>query len=120
MTDVKRLLEQATPLPWAHGPLFGEVWRLRGNSLFQRVCWTKGARSKAPRVAADADLIVHAVNTLPAYEAAVDALERLCHYTDAASECQPWKDGCDHRPWLREETDLAREALRRLRGDSDV
>jgi hypothetical protein len=59
--ELRRLAEAATPGPWKHGPLFGEVWRTRGNALYQRVAWVKGARSRqAARVAADAAYIAAA------------------------------------------------------------
>ena len=55
MTDVKRLLEQATPLPWDG---FGCHYELDGE-------------------AEDHELALYAVNHLPDYEAAVDVLAML-------------------------------------------
>lgn len=123
MSDVKRLLDEASPRPW--------TWDKRDEHLPQGVrkhanirCnndlpWPFGdaAAKRAivqheswyvhPRTA-DLDLIVYAVNHLPDYEAAVDALERVLNVGDALWE--------DHPPVWMSEADEARAALRRLRG----
>jgi hypothetical protein len=100
MTDVKRLLDEATPLPWeAHSP-----YEPDGD-----YCWISSRKGghvtgadASLRVIADHHLIVYAVNRLPDYEAAVDALDEFVR----------WWDG--------EDIDLkdaheAREVLARLR-----
>lgn len=87
MTDVKRLLYEATPLPWPED--YGQAI---GDDINDP---------------ADAALAVYAVNRLPDYEAAVDALERLINVGDALWE--------DHPPVWMSEADEARAALRRLR-----
>ena len=64
MTEVKRLLAEATPLPWD--------------------------RSRpVPEREADAALIVHAVNRLPDYEAAVEALERVVNVWTGSRRFMP-------------------------------
>ncbi len=79
MTDVKRLLDEATPLPWGvvmdhslyDGPMIGAVGSLGPTSLY--VAETANAEVGER----DAALIVYAVNRLPDYEAAVEALHRI-------------------------------------------
>ena len=82
MSEAQRLLEQATPLPWsgvlmlwgANGEPGGE-----GHVLTPFVC-SACERRGAPCLSgteANQSLIVHAVNRLPDYEAAVDALAGL-------------------------------------------
>lgn len=66
MTDVKRLLDEATPLPWGdpfdiHYGDYG--WYVPGSPL--------GETDDSERGRADATLAVYAVNRLPDYEAAV-------------------------------------------------
>jgi len=69
MSEAQRLLEQATPLPWVQGAddINGEV---DGYEDFPVISTTWATKE-------DAALIVYAVNRLPDYEAAVDALEEL-------------------------------------------
>ncbi len=67
MTDVKRLLAEATPLPWRHGYRQFDEWeRIEGPDKRQVADYLKND--------GDAALLVYAVNRLPDYEAAVDAL----------------------------------------------
>ena len=89
MTDVKRLLALATSLPWQHS---GPGWTANGDQMWltgdghrhQMIAWTDASG----RAAVDLKLAALAVNRLPDYEAAVDALERL---VDAASvEEEDW------------------------------
>ena len=85
----KELLDAATPLPWTHTFLDEAV----------------GHEDTA---IADAALIVYAVNTLPAYEAAVEALRRIVNGAGLprkSSEYMPVHEGL---------IDKGREALRRL------
>ncbi len=110
MTDVKALLEQASPLPWhrhtyghrsirqAAGvvtrALFSVGESVRGGAdrelrdTFTDLSYVHGdvpdgegpsiaLTGNGPKQIPNADLIVYAVNRLPDYEAAVDALERL-------------------------------------------
>ena len=107
MSEAKRLLDEATPLPWEVGkPSLFPAGRARliwnGRELF--------ATSWRAKDTEDAALIVHAVNRLPDYEAAVNALERLINVGDALWE--------DHPPVWMSEADDARAALARLRGDA--
>lgn len=73
MTDVKRLLEAATPLPW-HKDL---DYFYDGNREQIGHTGECGAAWGHKPWGANARLILYAVNRLPDYEAAVDALERL-------------------------------------------
>lgn len=72
MTDVKRLLDEATPLPWEMDHPEDGVFRIRSGQVraVDRLVSIDMLRENAA-------LIVHAVNSLPDYEAAVDALAVL-------------------------------------------
>lgn len=82
MTDAKRLLEQATPLPWmaeqpdTESPLWLFAAAREGNTALAHFGVCRGGPVDS-RDTADARLILHAVNRLPDYEAALDALEAL-------------------------------------------
>jgi len=101
VSEAKRLLEQATPLPW----------RVKSQSgTFRRAIeggpnrgWVVGEI----RNFHDAALVEEAVNRLPDYEAAVDALESVLGLIER--EHTLFDDGT---PVLFP----ARAALRRLRG----
>ena len=74
MSDVKRLLDEATPLPWEVGkPSLFPAGRARltwnGHELF--------ATSWRAKDTQDADLIVHAVNRLPDYERLADLADEV-------------------------------------------
>lgn len=127
MTDVKKLLAEATPLPWES--VHPQEMRWDAATILP---------SGTPTNYADAALIVHAVNHLPDYEAAVDALEAISTLLDDDSpdacgaigviydnymggyEADDW---C-HRPRghagehlnLEDWQDFGRAALARLRG----
>lgn len=110
MTDVQKLLDEATPLPWRlitdksdpegsfpvgierdHPGYPGEHgWAVMFDDDWGTNQW------------ANAALIVHAVNSLPDYEAAVDALEWTMGWIDDSDI-----DG--------EQAEQARAVLRRLR-----
>ena len=111
MTDVKRLLEAATPLPWS-------VWDAPrpgieggdGPEAASVVVYGEHEEMEGVSTLENAALIVYAVNRLPDYEAAVDALERM-----VASCEMGFFDGIerpDNDPALVD----ARAALARLRG----
>ena len=68
MTDVKRLLSEATPLPWFH-----HKYDLIVDDLGEPIAQVEDSE-------ANAALIVAAVNHLPDYEAAVDALESVLRF----------------------------------------
>lgn len=87
MTDVKRLLAEATPRPW-------HSWRSR---------YVNGS--------ADAALAVYAVNHLPDYLAAVEALEALAELAGPETNEPEWS-GNWRVAWR-----YAREALARLRDE---
>lgn len=72
MTDVKRLLEAAASSPW-YSDGTGVIYGNDGDEV------ASGTGSAAHLVdqSERAALIVYAVNRLPDYETAVDALERL-------------------------------------------
>lgn len=106
MTDVKRLLNEATPLPW-------RVWDAprpgiesdganggRGESV---VVYGEQNDMEGVQTPEDAALIVHAVNRLPDYEAVAVILERLLDDLEGTNSF------ADRG---------ARAALRRLRGQS--
>lgn len=149
MSDVKRLLDEATPLPWilpnppdgvAEGMIYGsDGWAVVDGMLFEgdRAERTKDWRQPFTRPdgqhLANAALIVYAVNALPDYEAAVDALERLIvqHETQADlihgarergfHDSDGWQD-CVSLMCTNARADItpARAALRRLRGKPDA
>lgn len=105
MTDVKRLLEQATPLPWRvrrsiHGDGYRHVQIGKDESY-----------TTLDLEPADARLIVTAVNRLPDYEAAVDALARVIGAIDR--EAISFEDESMRQSMI--EIHEARSALRRLR-----
>lgn len=98
MNDVKKLLDAATDLPWDSGDLTASGAFVNGP--------TEGVAYSETRE--DADLIVHAVNSLPAYEEAVEALERFVQFH--GGHVLPLE--------LAKSMTLARAALARLRGES--
>ena len=113
--DVKRLLDEATPLPWgidyespktivAHDGTGAFVMRLGDARVF----------SYAVQMGKNVDLALYAVNALPDYEAAVDALVVL---HDAAYEALDLTtDDGSHMADLEAARLDASAALRRLRG----
>jgi hypothetical protein len=114
MTDVKKLLLEATPLPWEAGmpSLFPAgcsrlIWN--GQELFATPWRTRDTE--------DAALIVHAVNSLPAYEAVADALaELLLSFGDSDNGSifvNVDRDGIFNFP---DDVRKARAALAQLRG----
>ena len=116
MTDVKRLLDEATPLPW--------MWLIDTHEP-PRVFLTNDPKDEQEPIVEgirepDAALIEYAVNRLPDYEAAVDALERLfaqaseleLGFIEAAGPTAEWA-----RIFRADVMNDARAALRRLRGD---
>lgn len=125
MTDVKRLLDEATPLPWYWEPR-SEVLRCRigaeghrrgvGDYAFLSVEEWPDAPEPLDEQA-NAALIVYAVNHLPDYEAAVDALETIERLLRPDPAGAPGYRG---RYWalVDDAHDTARVALRRLRGDA--
>ncbi len=103
MTDVRRLLGEATPLPWTWAQVNGHF-------------------ARTPQQEADARYTLYAVNHLPDYEAAVDALEPLARIAEACDDL-PRDIGATgiataggSLSW--DELDAARAALHRLRGDA--
>lgn len=117
MTDVKRLLDEATPLPWR------EVWErsdpegdyptgIKGNDGERNNWVVRHDDDLGTPLDKNNTLIVYAVNRLPDYEAALDVLERLV------------RDEYPARP-LHEiaatwgnATEAEVAVLRRLRGDA--
>jgi hypothetical protein len=85
MTSAKELLDAATPLPWSRG-------------MF--------TVPDGPGWDSDAALIVYAVNHLPDYEAAVEALERMLAAADTGT-----------RLWMQRILDEENADLRRLRDE---
>lgn len=80
MIDVKKLLSEAAPRPWrsvrGYGPdkFMPKGYRYVQFGPTEAKADGRGTDQLAP---ADADLIVYAVNRLPDYEAAIDALDAL-------------------------------------------
>jgi hypothetical protein len=107
MTDVKALLEQATPLPWAVGKSVSHD----GHNLYEPASSGDITSPDAHLSQPDAALIVYAVNHLPDYEAAVEALEVIAK-EDALLEANP--DAFDGHA-ARYMQSVARFALARLR-----
>ena len=115
-SDVERLLAEATPLPWGHwqegkpDPLNPKRMAWGGDNIIVSTT----ANTEIAMTDEDRDLIVYAVNRLPAYEAAVEALGRLL----AASDPHP---GSGHNWTIGPGNDFtdarssARAALARLR-----
>lgn len=120
MSRAKELLEQATPLPWrVNQESFDRVYGADDDVAITDDCCTSPS---------DAAFIVYAVNRLPAYEAAVEALENLLgtrvthcsigdgpyfHATDAGCDFTNRGPECD----CEQRVDDARAALARLRDE---
>ena len=121
MTDVKRLLAEATPLPWVDAGYYGDHGDVFGCDLSagnDRVSTGGGIEGGEGSMShADAALIVHAVNTLPDYEAAADALAKITSWLAPDPAGAPGYRG---RNWaiVDEAHEEARAALARLRGAS--
>ena len=128
VTDVKRLLEQATPLPWHYDgdSHSDEFWNRTSEEtselsyhlasldrLVLDAVWHNDSTAGLYSTPADMALIVYAVNHLPDYEAAVDALQRLT--TTASAMYDDWPT-IDMK--IGAAIDAARAALHRLRGES--
>lgn len=95
MTDARRLIDDASPLPW--------VWEgsMGGVRTDQVAVVATGGFNRTPPP--DAELVLYAVNRLPDYEAAVDALAGLVAMFDGnivgnalvmhASDCMTEAEG---------------------------
>lgn len=111
MSDVTKLLEEATPLPWHWDEATGGIrvadrYIKVAPGMNERVIWP------------DAALIVAAVNRLPDYEAAVDALELLVASDDALQERSGLRyihEGVEVTHISSDALNAARVALARLR-----
>ena len=114
MTRAKELLDAATPLPWRQADTDDEgTGILAGPELSideGQVAWAESFGSVYPS-AHNAALIVYAVNRLPDYEAAVEALFRL------EGAVQDYIDDPKTMTPLYPEVRNAREALARLRDE---
>lgn len=111
MTNVKRLMDEATTGPWItqHVPdkAYSGDWYIWG---------APSAVSVGDVInEADARLIVHAVNALPDYEAAVNALERLIVAAAYYSAYVAPFEQAVGAPSLDDAVADSRAALRRLR-----
>ena len=118
MSEIQKLLDAATPLPWSHRP---------NHKPYHIVVFGGRAAHREGHTTADieranAALIVHAVNSLPDYEAAVDALDWLESATTrynaevARAPINYSQEDAEHA--FAKQLDAienAREALRRLR-----
>lgn len=112
MTDVKKLLDEATPLPWRdlweHSDPEGDYpVGIKGNDGEPNNWVVRHDDDLGTPLDKNNALIVHAVNHLPDHEAAVDALKRLTWLADGDQDDEEWDDA------YRE----ARAVLRRLRGE---
>ncbi len=124
MTDVKRLLDEATPLPWRVRDAINERGRIEAvlvaapTDVRRDGIVADTGEFPDRQAKPDARLIEHAVNHLPDYEAAVDALAAVA-WNQSDGPC--W---CDHNIGGTEVTkhgdrcQKASTALRRLRGDA--
>lgn len=117
-TDAKNLLAEATPLPWIRPWGRLTVHAPGHDDLFGRGSGPIPTRpSDAITAQSNLDLAVHAVNRLPDYEAAVDALAGMvARWPDDPRQsdgCWPHQCSCGHVASLTE----AQAALRRLRGE---
>lgn len=107
MSDVKKLLAEATPLPW-RSKGSRQPW---ANDAY--MVWAKEATQVVPPAlnwkesCANAALIVAAVNALPAYEAAVEALQAIANSDD--NDVVEYARFCEQ---------TARAALTAVRGDA--
>jgi hypothetical protein len=104
MTDVKRLLDEATPLPWT--VQHDEDWKTDDVFGADGVP-VIGEEYDTERAAPNAALIVAVVNKAPDYEAAVDALDVLIRSTERLTSYRG-----------NDALDDARAAHHRLRGES--
>lgn len=117
MTRAKELLEQTTPLPWRAGDFDKEEdgTPVLGGGEAHSI--DEGMVVWVPRWDREnnAALIVYAVNRLPDYEAAVEALDRLVAALAYDAQNPPLMRSA---PWMdtREVLD-ARAALARLRDE---
>ncbi len=114
--DVKRLLAEATPLPWSYDREgFGYIHSLALGALDgdsgATVHWDYEGLGAIWNHDADPDLIVYAVNRLPDYETAIDVLERLVATWDAGAEDTIGENVLALAPLIREGGAI----LRRLR-----
>jgi len=108
MSDVKRLLSEATPLPWSVGEIRDEsdssgVGPDIGSAIvgpagqavvsaYNFHCCSFPIDVDVEK--ADVDLLLHAVNSLPDYEAAVDALDAYLDHLDSEYHgCMGWHAG---------------------------
>ena len=103
MTDAKRLLDEATPLPWT-----GRRWMHEyGYGYFHALPKGQGGITTP-----DLRLIDYAVNRLPDYEALIPLLEAAQTYINHFVPVEAAAiDGFDVESWATE----ARAALARLR-----
>lgn len=120
MTDISKLLAEATPRPWIRPWATLEVRAPGADDLFGTRLTPNSLQQYQLKAQCNLDLAVHAVNALPAYEAAVDALERLADaykITDGDNPplCMLCDGRVDHFSWCP--IIDARAALRALRGD---
>lgn len=115
MSEARKLLDAATPLPWqVDGRAMVHRWFAKNDD--GQYVYTDEPQNAA--------LIVHTVNRLPDYEAAVDALERLLDQVEDTDSCpicmETMNDPLPPDAHHTEEcgaTD-ARAVLRRLRGEA--
>jgi len=124
MSEAKRLLEQATPLPW-HVRDRGIGFEVHvgdpaigcENPNGSGWCTTINEGHRETMDEGDAGLVVYAVNRLPDYEAAVDALDALTGAANFISLVAD-EDVPSEESWRNLDTavETARAALRRLRG----
>ena len=124
MSDAKRLLDEATPLPWSqrtnkHPQLDGRPWGWIQNNTgisswpgHTGITWGGNGEKNAA-------LIVYAVNRLPDYEALADAAERLSlargRFNSASIGYQPEAQMAALRRDVDHAQSVLSAALRRVR-----
>ena len=114
MSDVKRLLNEASPLPWSQDEFDLYLTDAEGEPVH----WDHEGLGATWGKDANPQLILHAVNHLPEYEAAMDALEYIERRLRPVDP--PRRDGHEGRRWadVDDAYTMARGARRRVRGDA--
>ena len=132
MSDVKRLLEEATPRPWGtwtDGFYSGVVSEADGyqedkDRYRPLIFGGEPHEGYIDTNNPDALLAIYAVNRLPLYEAAVEALDRIqqrmSDWQDATQKAGVYRESDPDQQMAKWVFDEAFKALARLRGKGPV